>query len=131
MQRHGAVLSPVRGPSAASAVSSFKVTSAAGKTATFENVTADFGSLVTPTATPRLGVPGTVSVFLNASTLSSAQRTALKAGPDRAASLHLVIAGAPLIDATYKFTGAKVLGLSSPTPGTNLVALSYQNVTTG
>ncbi len=119
------------GPNSSSAVSSFKVTSAAGKTATFKNVSADFGSLVTPTATPKLHNSGLVWVFLQATTLSSAQSAALKQGADRSASLHLVIAGSSLIDTTYKFSGAKVVSLSSPQPGSIVVELSYTTVTSG
>jgi hypothetical protein len=98
-----------------------------GRTATFKNVGAQFGTLVTPTATPKVGAGGTVFVTYGASRLSAAQSRALK-GPIRSMSLHLVIAGSPLVNATYRFAGVRDTGLATANPGVQQITFAYTKV---
>ncbi|HEY6523890.1 MAG TPA: hypothetical protein VIY10_09000 [Solirubrobacteraceae bacterium] len=114
------------GPTASSAASVLTVTSG-GRKATFTNVGAQFGNLVTPTGTPTLGTAGTAFFTVQARRLSAAQSRALK-GPITSTRLHLVIAGSPFVNTTYAFTGTHVTGLASTNPGTQQITLSYADV---
>jgi hypothetical protein len=117
------------GPSAASAVSTLTV-AGAGRTALFRNVSAQFGSLVTPTGTPKVRAGGVAFITYPARRLTSAQNRVLK-GPIRSMSLHLVTAGSPFVNTTYRFKGARETRLSTVNPGTIQITLSYTDVTKG
>jgi hypothetical protein len=114
------------GPTASSAASVLTVTGAGSK-ATFPNVNAQFGNLVTPTGTPKLGTAGTAFITVQARRLSAAQSRALK-GPITSMRLHLVIAGSPFVNTTYAFTRARETGLASINPGTQQITLTYADV---
>jgi hypothetical protein len=114
------------GPTAASAASVLTVTGA-GRKATFINVSAQFGNLVTSTGTPKLGTAGTAFITVQANRLSAAQSRALK-GPITSMRLHLVVAGSPFVNTTYAFTGAHEASITSVNPGTQQITLSYANV---
>ncbi len=114
------------GPTASSAASVLTVTGA-GRKATFTNVNAQFGNLVTPTGTPKLGSAGTAFITVQARRLTAAQSRALK-GPITSMQLHLVIAGSPFVNTTYAFTGARETAVATINPGTQQITLSYADV---
>ena len=117
------------GPTAAATVSTLTVTGN-GHKATFADVSAQFGNLVEPTDTPKLGAAGEAFITYSARRLSAAQSAALK-GPITSAVLHLVVAGSPFVNATYRFTGATDKGISSFTPGVFQITLDYTDVRKG
>jgi hypothetical protein len=49
-------------------------------------------------------------------------------GPIRSTSRHLVIAGSPFVNATYRFAGARETGLSTVNPGAQQITFTYTKV---
>jgi hypothetical protein len=43
-------------------------------------------------------------------------------------SLHLVIAGSPFVNATYRFAGARETGLSTVNPGAQQITFTYTEI---
>jgi hypothetical protein len=90
-------------------------------------VNAQFGNLVTPAGTPKLGRAGTAFITFQANRFTAAQSAALK-GPITSMRLHLVIAGSPFVNTTCASTGARATHIAGINPGTQQITLTYANV---